>query len=76
MQTSKANSRDLWAADSLIACLTEAKQDGTLEKLSNRWQTIDLDIDQATQTLSTLETQIERKDFIAFSCPYLYLSIR
>ena len=61
MQTSKTDSHDVWAADTLIASLTKAHQDGTFP---SRWYPKDIDIDQVTQTLSTLETQIERKDFI------------
>ena len=76
MESSKTDSRDVWAADSLIASLKEAQQDGTLAKSSNRWLTIDLDIDLVSKTLSTLETQIERADFLALSYPSFYLSIR
>ena len=75
MQSSTTESRSVWEADSLITRLTEAKQDGTLAKLSNRWEPKDIDIDAVTQTLSTLETQIERADFLAFSLPSFYLSI-
>ena len=61
MQSSKTDSCDVWTAESLITRLNKAHQDGTL---SDRWNTKDLDIDQITKTLSTLETQIERKDFV------------
>ena len=76
MHSSKTESSSVWAADSLIARLKEDQQDGTLAKMSNRWEPKDIDIDLVTQTLSTLETQIERKDFLAFSYPSFYLSIR
>ena len=76
MHSSTTESSSVWAADSLIASLKEAQQDGTLAKMSNRWEPKDIDIDLVTQTLSTLETQIERKDFLAFSYPSFYLSIR
>ena len=76
MHSSTTESNSVWAADSLIARLKEAQQDGTLEKMYNRWEPKDIDIDLVIQTLSTLETQIERKDFIYFSCPSFYLSIR
>ena len=75
MQARTTENQSVWEADSLITRLTEAKQDGTLAKLSNRWEPKDIDIDQVTQTLSTLETQIERADFLAFSFPSFYLSI-
>ena len=74
MQTSNPES-PVWTADSLIARLTEAQQDGTLAKMSNEWLNIDLDLDKVTQTLSTLETGIERVDYIAFTCPPLYVKI-
>ena len=73
MQSSKIENYSVWEADSVITRITKAHQDGTL---SNRWENKDLDIDLVTQTLSTLETQIERADFLAFSCPSFYLSIR
>ena len=76
MQSSKIESDSVWEANSLITRLTQAKQDGTLAKMSNRWEPKDIDIDLVTQTLSTLETQIERADFLAFSCPSFYFSIR
>ena len=76
MHSSKIENYSVWEADSVIARLTKAKQDETLLKLSNRWEPKDIDIDQVTQTLSTLETQIELKDFLAFSYPSFHLSIR
>ena len=71
MQTSNPES-PVWTADSLIARLTEAQQDGTLAKKS-KWQAIDFDLEKVAQTLSTLETDIERADYIAFTCPPLYV---
>ena len=73
MHSSKIENYSVWEADSVIPRLTQAHQDGNL---FNRWEYKDIDIDLVTQTLSTLETQIERKDFLAFSYPSFYLSIR
>ena len=73
MVSNNSESR-VWAADSLIARISEGLQDGSLAKIS-KWQAINFDIKEVTQTLSTLETDIERADYIAYLCPALYLLI-
>ena len=75
MHNCKPHSGEVWAADSLIARLNEARQNGTLPTKPREWeQTIDLD--EVTQTLPTLKTHIERVDFLNFHYPSLYILIR
>ena len=64
----------MWAAESLVAFLKGAQQDGTLDKISTRFHEINLD--QVTQTLENLKTDIEREDFLKYAVPSFYLLIR
>ena len=62
-----------WATASLIGCLKEAQQNGTLEKIATKWHKINLD--EVIEKLQNLEAEIERKEILKVCYPSLYIHI-
>ena len=71
MHAEKSESRSIWATDTLIAYLKQAHEDGSLAEKATKWY--EIDPDQVAQSLKTLETEIERQDFLKCTEPSFYL---